>query len=62
MKEKPWYQSKTIWLNIVSFAVLALALPQVAALVPAQATASIAAVVAVLNLILRLWYTDTKIG
>jgi hypothetical protein len=46
--------SKTFWLNTATFTVMALTLSEVVTVIPARATQSIAALVAVLNVWLRM--------
>jgi hypothetical protein len=52
--QKCWYKSKVIWLNTATILSLALALPDVTAIIPASATPYIGALNAVINLILRV--------
>jgi hypothetical protein len=54
MEQKCWYKSKVIWLNAATIFSLALALPDVTAIIPAAATPYIGAINAVINLILRV--------
>lgn len=61
MTTKAWYLSKTVWLNVITFLVLAFTLPQFGAVVPSSWGAAIALTVALLNLILRLFFTTTTI-
>jgi hypothetical protein len=51
---KAWYRSKVLWLNALTIISLALALPDVAAIIPAKATPYIGAVNAIINLVLRV--------
>jgi len=57
---KKWYQSKTVWLNILT---LALGLATVIAkILPAPTGFAITAIVIpVLNLVLRIWFTGQPI-
>ncbi len=57
VRTKHWYESKVVWLNVVTFAVMALSLPQVTGIVPPEATTFVGALSAVLNLILRMFFT-----
>jgi hypothetical protein len=50
---KPWYLSRTAWLNIISFALAALSLPEVAGLIPSSALPAILAISAIGNLYLK---------
>lgn len=51
---KPFYASKTCWVNGITFALLALAQPEVGGLVPPRAIPYVAALNVILNLALRL--------
>jgi hypothetical protein len=51
---KPFWQSKTVWLNGLTILVLGLSLPEVSSLVPEDAVKYVAAVNAVANLLLRM--------
>lgn len=55
MDTKPWYESKTLWLNLATLVSLALVLPEVGEVIPAAWTKYIAAGNAVLNLALRVF-------
>lgn len=58
---KPWYQSKVVWLNVI--ATLAAVLDALKLLsIPAEWLAIGATVVAVGNVVLRIWFTDVPIG
>ena len=48
-----WYQSRTIWLNVIGIVVEALTLDQLGAVVPPEARPYIALVVGILNIVLR---------
>jgi hypothetical protein len=58
---KSIFASKTMWLNAIAFVLLVLALPQFISVVPAAWIPYIALITAVLNGILRLWYTNQPI-
>jgi hypothetical protein len=51
---KPWYQSKTVWLNGLTILALGLSLPEVSSIVPPAAIKYVAALNAVANLVLRM--------
>jgi hypothetical protein len=64
---KPWYQSKTLWLNLI--AVVVGVAPIIAAnakvIAPEQAAAIdsiVGTLVGVGNVVLRVWFTDTPIA
>lgn len=64
MDSKPWYASKTIWANVIAFAatmatVFGVDLPF--ALTPEAQAEIVAAIMAVVNIVLR-FVTDTPIG
>lgn len=50
---KPWYKSRAAWLNIVTFALAVLTLPEVSSLVPVDYLRFIVAVNAIGNLYLK---------
>lgn len=58
METKPWYTSKTLWLNVATLLSLAPAIPEVVQIVPDGAVRYIAAAVALLNLAIRLFGTS----
>lgn len=58
---KPWYKSKTVWLNIFTL-LLGLA-TVISKIVPAPVAWGITMLaMPVLNLILRIWFTNVPIG
>lgn len=59
---KPWYVSKTVWVNVVATAVSLYSLFQVTTVFPADALPWFGLAVGILNIILRVWFTDTSIG
>ena len=50
---KPWYQSKTMWFNLITIAVTVAGSPELAAFIPASWLPAIASGIALVNLILR---------
>jgi pilus assembly protein Flp/PilA len=61
MQTKAWYQSKIVWVN--ALATLAAVLDALKVLnIPAEYLAIGATVIAVLNVILRIWFTDQPIA
>jgi len=63
MEQKPWYKSKIVWLNVVL--TLSGALVLIADLLAKQAVtpAEIALLGSgILNVMLRVWFTDTPIA
>jgi len=62
MNTKPWYQSKTLWFNVLTLVVAVAAGFGFAEFEPNQEVITIAGgVVALVNLALRLWFTDKKL-
>jgi hypothetical protein len=59
---KNWYQSKTVWFNIIVFIVGFGALPQFVAVLPVSWLPYVVLVGAVGNYILRVWFTSTPIS
>ena len=57
-----WYQSKTVWFNIVVFIGLVLALPQFISVIPPIGLPWISLLAAVGNLILRVWFTTQPVS
>lgn len=53
MDTKPWYKSKTMWLNIAAVVAAAPFIPEVAAIIPDSWVRPVAAAVALINLALR---------
>lgn len=66
METKPWYASKTVWLNVFStlFAVAALFMAggQFAGVFSETVVLIMSIVIAVLNIILRIWFTNTTVS
>lgn len=58
---KKVYLSKTLWLNLITTVVMALEATQVLDLMSDDQLKIAAAVVAVLNIVLRVYFTDTKL-
>jgi len=58
---KPLLVSKTFWVNLIGTLISILALVQDSPLVPPEALPWVALVVGVLNLVLRIWFTDAPI-
>ena len=59
---KPFYYSKTFWFNVICLIVLfAEQIPVISPQIPTWGTQAVAYVLLVGNLILRLWFTDTKL-
>lgn len=61
---KLWYQSKTVWVNLITMAIMVLTLFTAAensALLPTSIVPWIAIVIAVLNIVLRVWFTESAI-
>jgi hypothetical protein len=58
---KSWYTSKTVWVNIIAFVLFVLMLPQFGSVVPASWADYIALLVAVLNGVLRIFFTSQPV-
>ena len=58
---KSTYMSKTVWLNVITLLIAALAIPDVANLIPPENMKYALAVSAVLNLVLRIFFTKTEL-
>lgn len=58
---KPWYTSKILWVNVLSTIGLIVEIFTQGNLIPTAWLPWIAAGVASLNVILRVWFTDTKL-
>ena len=54
---KNLFASKTVWLNAIAFVLFVLALPQFISVIPASWIDYIALITAVLNGVLRIWFT-----
>ena len=61
MKGKKKVQSKILWVGIITLVLNALALPQVGAIMPLAALPYVDALAAILVIVLRMWFTDTKL-
>jgi hypothetical protein len=55
---KPWYLSKTVWANV---AATLTALAGLAGLFPPEVAPWLMTAAAVINIVLRIWFTDTGI-
>ena len=62
MQIKNWYESKTLWLNLITAAVLIADLLVQQPFIPPAYLPFIATVVGILNVVLRVWFTDTGIA
>lgn len=58
---KPWYQSKALILNILAFVVLIVDLLMQQPFIPPAWLPYLTAAIAVLNLVIRYWFTDSAI-
>ena len=54
MDGKFWWESRTLWFNLIALAVTVWSLPEVAGLVPTDRLPLLAALLAVGNMVLRL--------
>ena len=59
---KYFFLSKTVWLNLVTMVIAFLTLLQDNPIVPPEAQPYVLLVVGVLNVVLRVWFTNTPIG
>lgn len=63
VQSKPLWKSKTFWFNIIATIIALLSAPQIVELVgPAVGVSTVTAVVAALNVIVRLWTHGPVIG
>ncbi len=67
MFSKPWFRSKTVWLNAVTFVSLVLGVVLTALSATPEPVSpwlpwAIGLALAVANLVLRVWFTDAPIG
>ena len=62
MNMKAWYESKIVWVNAITTVVLAAGVLLEQSLIPVVAVPYILGGVAILNVVLRVWFTDTEIG
>ena len=58
---KPWYLSKIVWTNVVATLIAVYSLFQVTPLFPANWLPYFGLVVGVLNIVLRVWFSDTQL-
>jgi hypothetical protein len=59
---KAVYKSKTVWLNVLTMLVALLTMLQDNPLIPPVAQPYVLLAGGVLNLVLRIWFTDEPIG
>lgn len=59
--EKSVFGSKTVWLNIISFVLVLLALPEFISIIPTDSIRYVALMAAVFNLILRIFFNNPAI-
>lgn len=60
---QPWYTSKTVIFNaLTTLAAILSFLPTVSNLIPAQALPYLLAGVGVVNIVLRIWFTDSPVS
>lgn len=60
MTPKPIYFSKTVWLNVITTVIGALALAQ--DVIPSEYKTYVILAVGILNVVLRVWFTDAPIA
>jgi len=61
MNTKKFYESKTVWFNVIVFVVAFLALPEFISVLPAVWLPYAVLGGTVGNLILRIWFTSTEV-
>ncbi len=61
MEAKPWWQSKTIWFNIITLGLAVLALPELISILPVMTLPYLAFINALGNMVLR-FMTEKPIG
>jgi hypothetical protein len=59
VQTKKWYESKTVWLNVITTAVGILTL--LSESLPEEYTAVILTIIGALNVVLRVWFTNTAV-
>lgn len=59
---KSFYLSKIVWLNVLTTVVAVLTLLQDNPLIPPEAQPYVLAAVGIVNVVLRVWFTDMAIG
>ena len=62
--EKPWYESKTIWFNLLMTAVEVIAVLQTVVSdieLNSQLFMALATIHGIINVVLRVWFTDQRI-
>ena len=62
MEVKNWYQSKVVWVNVISALLMVFDLLVKQPFIPTSYLPYIAFAVGVLNVILRVWFTDSGIS
>lgn len=62
MNSKPLVESKEFWLNLVSFVLIILTLPEFIALIPEVALKYIALITTIGNIALRYFFTSKPIS
>ncbi len=58
---KAWFESKTVWVNIIAMLVMVLDLASRQPFIPAQYVPVLVFVIGVLNVVLRVWFTEQPI-
>lgn len=61
MTNKPIWESKTFWINVLMAVGMVLTATEVVAVLPPEALPWLAAGNAILNIILRVFFTDTAV-
>ena len=61
VKVKSWFESKTVWLNLITGVVMMAQAAEVVAVIPESGVKYAMALVAVLNIVLRVWFTNEPV-
>jgi len=59
---KNWYESKVVWVNAITTLIAVMSLFADQEMLSGDAKAYVLLAVGVLNVVLRVWFTDTVIG
>lgn len=58
---KNWFQSKTIWINLITTVILSLEAVKAVDLLSTEQMVYLGLFVTILNIVLRVWFTDMGI-
>jgi hypothetical protein len=62
MQIKAWYESKIVWVNVITAVVMILDLISQQPFIPPEYLPLIATAIGILNIVLRVFFTDTGIA